>query len=367
MKKILFLIILAFAFKATNGQNAWTIQRADNWYNKLPWQVGCNYIPKSAINELEMWQADTFDPAQIDKELAWAENIGMNTLRVFLHDLLWMQDVAGFKTRMDQFLAICEKHKIRPMFVLFDSVWDPDPKLGKQREPKPGVHNSGWVQSPGAAALKDEKQYPRLEAYVKGVVSAFANDNRILCWDIWNEPDNFNTNNYGEPRNKLELIEKLLPKAFEWARSAQPSQPLTSGVWKIDYVNFKDLTPIERIQLNESDFITFHNYNDSSKFRRSIKFLQQYKRPLMCTEYLARGNKSTFETILPIAKAARVGMINWGFVAGKTQTNLPWDSWKNPYVNGRQPAVWHHEIFYPDGRPYSVEEVELIRRLTKEK
>ena len=358
------LLVVSFSGQA---QKIWTTAQAHDWYKKLPWQVGCNFIPSTAINELEMWQAETWDPITIDRELGWAESIGMNTLRVFLHDLLWQQDAAGFKKRLNEFLSLCEKHHIRPMLVLFDSVWDPNPKLGTQPAPRPGVHNSGWVQSPGAAALQDEKQYPRLEAYVKGVVTAFANDSRVLCWDVWNEPDNFNENNYAEPRNKLELIEKLLPQVFAWTRAAKPSQPLTCGVWKINYSDFKGLTPIEKIQLDESDIISFHNYNDATSFEQSIKFLTPYGRPLFCTEYIARGNKSTFETILPLGKKYNIAMINWGFVKGKTQTDLPWDSWKEPYINGRQPAVWHHEIFYADGKPYKESEVKLIRELIGKK
>lgn len=350
----------------SQAQSLWTPEAAKGWYDKHPWLVGCNYVPFNAINELEMWQAETFDAAAIDKELAWAESIGMNTLRVFLHDLLWQQDAEGFKKRLDQFLAICEKHHIKPMLVLFDSVWDPDPKLGRQRAPKPGVHNSGWMQSPGAVTLSDASQYPRLEAYVKGVVSAFANDARVLCWDVWNEPDNMNSNNYTEPKDKVQLIEKLLPMAFTWTRAAKPSQPVTSGVWKIDYKSPK-LNAVEQFQLAQSDVITFHSYDDSTSFRRAVAFLRKYNRPLICTEYLARGRNSTFQAILPIGKKEKIGLINWGFVVGKTQTNLPWDSWDKPYVGGREPAVWHHEIFYQDGRPYREDEVALFRKLTGKK
>lgn len=369
MKKAPFILFLFFVFigVAASAQQKWTAQQAKDWYKSQPWFVGANYVPYNAINELEMWQAETFDLAQIDKELGWAEGMGMNTMRVFLHDLLWQQDAEGFKKRLDQFLAVCEKHKIRPMLVLFDSVWDPNPQLGKQRDPKPGVHNSGWMQSPGAAALADEKQYARLEAYVKGVVSAFANDKRVMSWDVWNEPDNMNTNNYKEPANKLELIEKLLPKAFEWTRAAKPSQPVTSGVWKIDYKNFKELTKTEKIQLDLSDIITFHSYDDAESFNRAVTFLKKYDRPMICTEYLARSRNSTFETILPIGKKEKIGMINWGFVVGKTQTNLPWDSWQKPYVDGRQPAVWHHEILNVDGTPYKQAEVDVIKNLTGKK
>jgi hypothetical protein len=366
MKKAFLLVILLTAF-AAHAQNKWTIKQAADWYATQPWYVGANYVPYNAINELEMWQVETFDLARIDQELQWAENIGMNTMRVFLHDLLWQQDAEGFKKRIDQFLAVCEKHHIKPMLVLFDSVWDPEPVLGKQREPRPGVHNSGWMQSPGAAALTNEKEWARLEAYVKGVVGAFANDKRVMSWDVWNEPDNFNTNNYKEPKNKIEIIEKILPKAFEWARAAKPSQPLTSGVWKINYKDFKGLTKTEKIQLDLSDIITFHCYDDAATFEKAVSFLKKNDRPLICTEYLARGNKSTFETILPIGKREKIGMINWGFVVGKTQTNLPWDSWQKPYVDGRQPAVWHHEILNADGTPYKQAEVDVIKSLTGKK
>lgn len=365
--RLLFsLLILATLcpLAASAQSELWTTAKAREWYSKQPWLVGCNYIPYNAINELEMWQAETFDTTRINLELTWAESIGMNTLRVFLHDLLWQQDALGFAKRLDQFLAICKRHHIRPMLVLFDSVWDPNPVVGKQRNPKSGVHNSGWVQSPGASALMDEKQQPRLEVYVKGVVGLFANDPRVLCWDIWNEPDNMNEGNYPEPEGKQSRIEKLLPLAFEWARSAGPSQPLTSGLWKVDVGNHR-YTPLELVQIGLSDIISFHNYGDSISFRKMADLLEEHGKPMICTEYLARGRHSTFETILPIGKARKIGMINWGFVAGKTQTNLPWDSWQKPYTNGREPAVWHHEIFYPDGKPYSQEEVNLIRKLTK--
>src|SRR5947209_6956564 len=133
----------------------WNLSKAESWYASQPWLVGSNYIPAYAINELEMWQADTFDPKRIDLELGWAESIGLKTMRVFLHDLLW-QDSAGFTERLNTFLEIADKHHIKPIFVLFDSCWDPNPQLGKQREPRPGVHNSGWMQSPGAKARSEE-------------------------------------------------------------------------------------------------------------------------------------------------------------------------------------------------------------------
>ena len=359
------LLIVLFAVAAVAAQEKWSEQHARDWYAKQPWLVGSNYNPASAINQLEMWQADSFDPKRIDLELGWAESLGMNTMRVFLHDLLWQQDAEGFKRRLDQFLTIAAKHKIKPMFVLFDSVWDPDAKLGKQHAPKPGVHNSGWVQSPNRATLTNPAEYPHLEAYVKGVVGAFARDQRILAWDIWNEPDNENHGSYHElePKNKVELVTMLLPRAFAWARAAKAEQPLTSGVWKGDWSTPEKMSPMDRLQIELSDVITFHNYDSPTEFEKRINWLKRYNRPLICTEYMARGNGSFFFGAMPVGKVHNVGMINWGFVQGKTQTNLPWDSWQRPYID-REPAVWFHEVFRNDGTPYMVEEVEFIRRMT---
>ena len=277
----------------------WSEAKANAWYAKQPWPVGANYIPRDAINQLEMWQAATFNPQEIDQELGWAQAIGMNTMRVFLHDLLWQQDPAGFQQRINTFLTIANKHKIRPVFVLFDSCWEPDPKLGPQHPPIPGVHNSGWVQSPGMTALADPTQYPRLEAYVKGVVGAFANDPRILAWDLWNEPDNGDDESYDKPqkeKGKNGLVAELLPQVFSWARSQHPIQPLTSGVFYGDWDDFSKLKPVQKIQISESDILSFHNYSWPEDFEKHVVQLQTYHRPIFCTEYMARGVGSTFDT-----------------------------------------------------------------------
>ena len=359
-----FLILTGSALADTHQ---WSKDKANAWYAQHRWLIGSNYVPTDAINQLEMFQAETFDPAQIDKEFGWAEGLGMNTMRVFLHDQLWTQDAAGFKQRLDQFLGIAAKHKIKPLLVFFDSCWDANPKSGPQHAPVPGVHNSGWVQSPGKAGLADAANYPKLEAYVRDVIGAFKDDKRILGWDLWNEPDNaFGGAGPDSPegREKIRLVTALLPRVFEWARAANPSQPLTSGVWiRDDWATAEKLTAVERVQLLQSDIITFHDYSWPEVFERRIKQLQTYGRPILCTEYVARGAGSTFDQSLPIAYKYDVGVINWGFVLGKTQTNLPWDSWQKPYVDS-QPVVWHHDIFHPDGKPYRQAELDLIRATT---
>jgi len=370
MKKLLLIgALVALAMPAQNlpaqARERWTPAQAKTWYAQQKWLVGSNYIPADAINQLEMWQEASFNPAQIDKELGWAQAMGMTTMRVFLHDALWQQAAPGFKKRIDAFLAIAARHGIKPLLVLFDSCWDPNPKLGPQHPPIPGVHNSGWVQGPGAQALADPAQYPRLEGYVKDVVGSFAHDSRILGWDVWNEPDNNNGNSYPDnSQARFDQVALLLPRVFDWARSADPSQPLTSGIWHHDHwERLEGLNAVEKTQMTQSDVISFHDYSWPEIFEARAKSLEVYDRPILCTEYMARGAGSTIDTVLPIAKRRNVGMINWGFVVGKTQTDLPWDSWQRPYTS-RPPVVWHHELLRGDGTPYRAREIEIIKRLS---
>jgi hypothetical protein len=340
----------------------WTKEKANEWYSQQGYLIGPNFSPSTAINQLEMWQAETFDTATINRELGWAESIGMNTARVYLHDLLWEQDSVGFLNRIDTFLNIAQRHNIRPMLVIFDSVWDPNPKLGKQRVPRPRVHNSGWVQSPGVAGLQDPGQYPRLERYVKGVIGKFGQDNRVLAWDLWNEPDNLNPGpvySKQELPNKLDYVFPLLKELFGWARAMHPSQPITAGVWTGDMSSHEAISAMQKLMISESDIITFHNYDGPKEFEKRIAWLKRYGRPIICTEYMARTIGSTFQGTLPIAKKHNVGMINWGFVDGKTQTIYPWDSWEKTYT--AEPNLWFHDIFRKDGTPYSQEEVDLIK------
>lgn len=356
--------MMALIGAPAHARERWTEPQATNWYAQQPWRVGSNYVPATAINQLEMWQAETFDPASIDRELGWAQALGMNTMRVFLHNLLWEQDAAGFLKRMDEFLAIAARHDIKPLFVLFDSCWDPNPRLGPQHPPIPGVHNSGWVQSPGRARLEATAGYAQLREYVQAVVGAFAHDERVFGWDVWNEPDNEGGGDYPRHEGKQHYLEHLLPEAFAWARSRDPIQPLTSGVWQHDDWSAEKLSVIERIQIEQSDVVSFHDYNWPETFERRIRQLQAYRRPILCTEYMARGNGSTFDGSLPIGKRYNVAMYNWGFVDGRTQTRLPWDSWQRPYTL-QPPTLWFHEVLRADGTPYRDSEAALIRRLAR--
>ena len=342
----------------------WTPERAKAWYDSLGWVAGANYLPSTASNQLEMWQATTWDPATIDRELGWAQQLGMNTMRVYLHDLLWRQDSTGFLRRMDEFLVIANRHGIRPIFVLFDAVWDPFPKTGKQREPYPFLHNSAWVQSPGVVILTDTLRHDSLRPYVQGVVRRFARDRRVLAWDIFNEPDNINRSAYFvyEPRNKEAYALPLMRKAFGWARAVGVTQPLTAAPWKGDFADTTRMLPISKWMFENSDVISIHSYDSLPRTQALIAAVRRYDRPVIVSEYMARPNGSTFQTHLSWFAEQRVGAINWGFVNGRSQTIYPWDTWTREYTT--PPRVWFHDIFQTDGTPYDTAETSLIRRVT---
>jgi hypothetical protein len=328
----------------TIGQR-WSPEKATAWYNEQQWITGANYLPSTAINQLEMWQAETFDTATINKEFGWAQNIGFNTMRVYLHSVAWQQDKQGFKNRMNQFLSIANRHGIKPIFVFFDDCWNPSPKAGKQPAPKPGIHNSGWVQDPGQKESYDSTNFPQLQQYVTDVLTTFAKDKRILLWDLYNEPGN---------SGKRDSSYNLLTKVFAWARAVNPDQPISAGLWAWDFEK------LNALQLNNSDIITYHNYEDQQWHRRTIELLKAAGRPMICTEYMARTRNSRFSTILPLLLEKNIGAINWGFAAGKSNTIYAWDT---PVTSGEQPIEWFHDIFFANGTPYRQDEVNLIKKL----
>jgi hypothetical protein len=366
LKPFLLPIVLgSLLFSAsTLARDQWTPEQANTWYAKEPWLVGCNYSPSTAINQLEMWQAETFDPKTIDRELTWAQDLGFTSIRVFLHHLVWQQDPQGFTKRIEQFLRIAHKHHIGVVFVPLDAVWDPYPKLGPQRAPKPHLHNSGWVQSPGVEILRDPARHDELKPYITGLITRFKNDNRVHAWDLFNEPDNPNRPAYEklEPANKADLSLQLLKKEFSWARACDPSQPLTAGVWLTTWADPAKLSPMEKFILENSDVISFHNYSNLAEVKECVTNLRRYGRPILCTEYMARPRGSAFDPILGYFKEQRVGAYNWGFVAGKTQTIYPWETWTKTYTN--EPAVWFHDIFRTNGVPFDPNEIHYIKTVT---
>jgi hypothetical protein len=325
----------------------WSTEAANAWYQHWGWLRGGNFIPSTAVNQLEMWQKETFDTATIDRELGYAQGIGFNAMRVFLHHLAWKEDPQGFKDRVRQYLDIAGRRGIGTIFVLFDDCWSPTYHEGTQPAPRTGIHNSGWVQDPGFLVHQDSAGlYPILETYVKDVLTAFGKDKRIVLWDLYNEPGN---GNHGD--SSLALLSHV----FTWAREVSPDQPLSAGVWDAGLVK------LGQFQLKNSDVITYHNYGSPESQQQEIDSLKKYGRPVLCTEYMARTRGSQFASIMPVLKKNNVAAINWGLVSGKTNTIYAWDK---PMPDGSEPPVWFHDVFRKDGTPFSQDEVNLIRSLT---
>lgn len=345
--RIIALLLSLTAWLDCFSADRWTTEKANQWYNSQPWLVGCDYIPATAINQIEMWSAKSFDTTQIAKELTWAEDLGFNTLRVFLSSVVWQHDGAAMKGRIDRFLTLCSNHGIRPILVFFDDCWNPESHYGVQPKPQPGIHNSGWVQDPAVSLRSDTAAlYPFLRSYMNDIMRSFGNDSRILMWDLYNEPGNKKKGNVSLP---------LMIKVFEWAREIAPSQPITIGVWN------KDLGDYNRYCLDHSDIITYHCYGTPEIQQRAIDTLSIYGRPLICTEYMARPKGCTFQNTLPLLKENHVGALNWGFVAGKTNTIF---TWRKPEPDMSEPVLWFHDIYRQNGSAFDEKEVSLIKELT---
>lgn len=367
----------------------WSKNRINEWYDQLPWLVGCNYYPATAINQIDMWQASTWDPDRIDLELGWASAMGMNTLRVYLHDLVWADDEEGLYGRMDEFLAICKKHGIKPWFVFFDDCHFPNPTLGEQPLPVKAYHNSGWVNSPArdvalryAEGTATQEEVARLKGYVKQTMNRFKEDERVLMWELYNEPGQGNGLEGDMVTTKAkdaisDASKKLVYDSWVWARQVNPSQPITSStVGALGKINIA-------INLANADLHSIHPYEGPEKLLEVIEEYKKDGRPVMVTEWLARDQGSTVEDCLPIMKAQRVGAVNWGFVSGKTATIWNWKSRRNKdgkkrSVNAEreagnvvqpgeampEPEIWFHDLLRLDGTPYDMAEIDIFKRLT---
>ena len=322
----------------------WSPLKANQWYAGIDPIRGCNYLPRTAVNSTEMWQAESFDAETIAEELAWAAAAGFNAVRVFHQFLVWQDDPDGLKERIDQFLDIAHSCSIKAMFILFDdcAFAGKEPYLGKQDEPIPYTHNSGWTPSPGLQRVSDRSVWPELKEYVVDIVGSFASDERVQIWDLYNEPGN---SEMGE--RSLPLVEA----AFQWAREAGARQPLTTSIFRLH-----DQYEMEERILELSDVTSFHHYGETG-VEAVIQRCQAYGRPVLCTEWLRRVVGQTVELILPVFSRERIGWYNWGLVAGRTQTYLDW----RRELNTPDSKTWQHDIFHADGSPYDQAEIELIR------
>lgn len=330
----------------------WSRERAGAWWQAQPWLMGANYVPSNAVNDVEMWMKDTFDPELIRRELTWAAQAGMNTMRVFLSYHVWLNERQAFLDTFESFLRIADEcgHVVLP--ILFDDcAFDSgaDPVYGRQPDPIPCVHNSRWVPSPGLKVQYDPEQRPSCREYLRDVIGAHRDDARIVAWDLYNEP--------GNCQRGLRCL-PLLVEAFAWARELEPVQPLTSGIWAYG----EEWLGLNMVIAALSDVINLHAYCAPDETQRLVEeAMARSGRPVIVTEWMHRPNGSTIMDLLPYYAQRRIPVWQWGLVNGRTQTHLNWDTWKNP---DGQPEVWQHDILLADGTPYMAEEIELMRRLS---
>ena len=340
---------------STELAGRWPEERANAWYASLDWPVGFNYVTGTAINQFEMWQQESFDPQTMEHEMSLAEGLGFNTVRIFLHDMVWEADPDGFKQRIDQFLGICDHHGIKVIITFFTNGGRfENPKLGKQPESISGVHNSQWIQSPGAPAVNDPAAWPRLKKYVTDIMTTFRDDNRILFWCLYNEPENFKQGARSLP---------LLREVFRWGREVNPSQPLSSPIWLCPgYHGTRSNYPIISFLGENCDIMTFHCYYEPEEMETFISYMKQFNRPIVCQEYMGRP-RSTFAEIMPILKREHVGAVSWGLTVGKCNFHLHWSS----KAGDPEPEIWFHDIYRMDGTPYDPQEIDFIRSMTRDK
>lgn len=353
MKQFILILLFGLSLSLTAAEPAsemWSVEKANKWYDDQAWPCGFNYIPANTISYTEMWMPYAFDEKVMDKELALAEDIGFNCVRVVLPFVVWEHDPKAFKERIDKFLAICSKRGQNVMFCLFDDcAFGNDEKLkdpwyGKQPEVQIGWYANGWTPSPGHSMVRDSTTWPRLEKYVKDVIGSFKDDKRVWIWDVYNEPTNGGLGDVTLP---------LLSKVFDWARSVGPSQPLTAGYWNGNK-KLNDLISAK------SDISTFHNYEGAKALYDNIEAIRPIGRPIINTEWLNRAAGSLVETHLPIFMIQNVGCMHWGLVNGKTQTHLGWGSRPGKLLPAS--GAWQHDLYHGDFTPYNQKELDLFRK-----
>lgn len=361
MKKIVVMILAGIVLSACASEKTqkgqWSVEQANQWYSQQEWPVGCNYVPSYAINQYEFWQQETFNPEVLDRELGLAEDLGFNTLRIYLHEGLWYADKDGFKSRINKFFDLAESHGIKLIVTFFTNGGNHEKEfaLGPQPEAIPGMHNSNWIPSPGRKVIDDPAQWPRLKEYVQDILRTYKNDDRILYWCLCNEPENMKAGCD---------VKDFMPAVYQWAWEIRPSQPLSSPVWQRPGRNGTQ-TKLDLVAWTcmNSDIITFHCYSPAKQVEIAVQMFQRFGRPIVCQEYLARNYGNTFETVMPILKENKVGAINWGLINNKCNFHLPWGhKYGDP-----EPEVWFHDILRNDGTPYSEAECDFIRSMTADK
>ena len=318
----------------------WTPEHAWDWYHSRPRPFGVNFVPSYACNATEMWMPETFNLDTVRRELRWIGEAGFNCVRVFLSFCEWKRQQYAFLDRFEILLDLARSSGLTVIPVLFDDR-NPagiEPYDGWQPEPRALVRNGCWTPTPGASLADDPARYGELRAYVRSLLETYRTDERILFWDLYNEPG-------AAGRGSESLF--LLEYAFRWARAYKPVQPLTAGLWASDARGGQQFC--EEICLILSDFVSLHWYGDAPSLAARLDALAGNGLPVVCTEWFARPLGADYAACLPLFAERDAGCVQWGFVNGRTQTHIPpkWD----PAAG--EPEVWYQDNVLPDGSWYN--------------
>ncbi len=353
--------------------NVWSMEKAWAWYDAHPWLRGCNFMGSDCANRIDQWQELGFEQRleTADRELKLAAETGFNTIRIIPEFIVWDQDHDGFMERFDRYLSTAWKYGISSMVVFGNDCMPPKNefwkplKLGEQTYDwgyHGGRKHSQHSQFAGMGYhLLDEPEIAqRHYEWVREIMTAYKNDERIVMWDIYNEVGNSKREQATVPH---------LKKFFEIARQINPIQPLTCCTWRCPADPEKEIPEIERMAIENSDIVSYHNYGTYQTNIRIIKRLQQYGRPIVNTEWLGRCLHNTVQEMFPLFYLEKIGCYNWGFVAGKYQTYEPWNStWqafdKNPDMDVDF-TKWFHDLYRPNLRPYDPKEIDIIKRFSQ--
>ncbi len=353
----------------SNENKTWTIEQAWDWQEKVGWLRGCNFIGSDCSSRIDMWQSykneEHMQTAQ--RELSLCRDIGFNTVRLIVEFDVWLQERDSFLKILERYIALCARFGLKVMLVLANEA---QLCRGEKYVPKTlgeqayalGYHQGRFPLSEEQKALTPYHELERRETrekyleMVREIVDRYRADERVVCWNVYNEPGI----TIGIERS-LPLIQLL----FDTVREIEPVQPLCSDVWY--WKDYDHLRPNDALSARLSDVISWHLYQPLAKFVVGYEQLKRLNRPILLTEWLHRINHQSVQEIYPLLYLERINCWCWGFVAGKTQTYEPWDSLWDQYdaANGNVDydfKLWQHDLFRPNLRPYDPDEIETIKR-----
>lgn len=349
----------------------WTVEEANTWYRKYPWIRGTNFLPSNCSSRLDMWQSYHLKEHLecSDRELALAEQIGFNSVRLWLNfDVYYSEGKETFLDILEKYICLCAKHHQSVMLCLayeedlHELPFVPKP-LGEQPI-YPATHFNRPKEKEGKPSWRHYLEIPETHdlfiEMVTEVVRKYRDDERIIVWNVWNEPD----------ITRKEATLPLLAQLFELVRSLDPIQPLTSDIWAGLDEECKCKSVVQQYSLEHSDVISFHNYSPYEKFiEQVIRLKSVTDRPIFMTEWLHRINHNNVYELYPLMYLENIACYCWGFVAGLTATIEPWNSLWDQYDKDHNVPYdftkWQHDLFRPNGRPYDPKEIEIIKHFNE--